>query len=96
MGYATTISSWGNSEAVRIPKDILRTLGLSAGDKVNVSINSHGAIDIAPEDTVHRRVKPLAGVTFASLFDGYDAPVLGQSSAWPDDDMVGAEMEAWR
>lgn len=54
-------------------------------------ISSNGLIDVVLEDDAHRRVKPLAGVNFASLFDGYDTPGLGQSSAWPDDDMVGAE-----
>ncbi len=32
------ISSWGNSQALRVPKDILKELDLSVGDKVNISV----------------------------------------------------------
>ena len=34
---ATTIARWGNSQAVRLPKDILARTGLHVGDKVSVS-----------------------------------------------------------
>ena len=31
-----TISNWGNSQGVRLPKDIIKTLRLAIGDKVNI------------------------------------------------------------
>ena len=34
---ATTIARWGNSQAVRLPKDILARTLLHVGDKVSVS-----------------------------------------------------------
>ncbi|PID47464.1 MAG: transcriptional regulator/antitoxin MazE [Proteobacteria bacterium] len=33
-----TISSWGNSLALRVPKDILNELDLSVGDRVKMSV----------------------------------------------------------
>jgi antitoxin MazE len=35
-----TISSWGNSQGLRFPKDIMRELHLSIGDKVKILIEN--------------------------------------------------------
>jgi antitoxin MazE len=35
-----TISNWGNSQGLRFPKDIMRELHLSIGDKVNIFIEN--------------------------------------------------------
>ena len=35
-----TISSWGNSQGLRFPKDIMKELHLSIGDKVKVLIEN--------------------------------------------------------
>lgn len=92
--HSTTISAWGNSDGIRIPKSILRAVGLRTGDQVNVRASRTGAIEISPVGKPHRHVKPLSGVSFDSLFEGYDGPI-GPFEAWPDDDFVGAEREAW-
>lgn len=94
---ATKIASWGNSDAVRIPRTILRRVGLASGDGVDVVVNERNNIEIIPRARAHRRVKPMRGVTFDSLFAGYDpsATRADLPSAWPDDDMIGAEFEAW-
>lgn len=36
-----TISTWGNSQGLRFPKDIMKQLSLSIGDKVNIFIENH-------------------------------------------------------
>jgi len=36
-----TISSWGNSQGLRFPKDIMKELSLSVGDKMKVFIENH-------------------------------------------------------
>ena len=36
-----TISQWGNSQGLRFPKDIMKELSLSIGDKVNILIENH-------------------------------------------------------
>ncbi len=35
-----TISSWGNSQGLRFPKDIMKELHLSIGDKVRILIEN--------------------------------------------------------
>jgi antitoxin MazE len=39
-----TISNWGNSQGLRFPKDIMRELHLSIGDKVNIFIENQKII----------------------------------------------------
>ncbi len=39
-----TISKWGNSQGLRFPKDIMKDLHLSIGDKVNIFIKDNKAI----------------------------------------------------
>lgn len=96
MSVATTVAPWGNSEAVRIPKSLLRSVGLSAGDKVTIGATERGSIEIVPTRRIHRRVQPKEGVTFATLFDGYEPTTAVDVPSWPSEDMAGAEAEAWR
>jgi antitoxin MazE len=45
----TTIQKWGNSYAVRLPKDSLRQLNLQAGRQVEIRKTAHGgALCIVP------------------------------------------------
>lgn len=44
-----TISKWGNSLGVRIPKDALEQANLGEGDVVDV-ISEHGCIALKPHD----------------------------------------------
>ena len=94
----TTIRTWGNSEAVRIPRAILRLAKLGGGDRVAVDVNERGNIEISPIGQRHRRVAPKRGVSFSSLFKGYEPPpnaTATAGNAWPNDDLVGAEWDAW-
>lgn len=43
----TNIRAWGNSQGLCIPRDMLNTLGMSARDKVEISIQD-GGIFIKP------------------------------------------------
>jgi len=36
-----TISSWGNSQGLRFPKDIMKELHLSIGDKMSILVKDH-------------------------------------------------------
>lgn len=40
----TQIKKWGNSNAVRIPKDLLDTLGLKENDKIEIRIEDNKLI----------------------------------------------------
>ncbi len=39
-----TISNWGNSQGIRLPKDIIKNLSLAIGDKVNILIENQKII----------------------------------------------------
>ena len=36
----TTLSNWGNSQGLRFPKDIIKELSLSAGDKLKIFVEN--------------------------------------------------------
>jgi len=40
----TTISKWGNSQALRVPKSIMEELNLSIGDEVKIEIDNNKII----------------------------------------------------
>lgn len=92
---STAIASWGNSDAIRIPRDLLQRLGLKRGDRVRLEVNGRGNLEVVPESRAHRRVNNVPQVSFASAFAGYDGGRLDGSDAWPTDALVGAEKDAW-
>jgi len=40
------IAKWGNSLALRLPADYVRTIGIKEGDRVEVSLSVDGSINI--------------------------------------------------
>jgi len=91
---STTIAPWGNSEAIRLPKEQLRLVGLERGDEVDLLVNERGHLEIVPKKTFRcgrRRRK----VTFDELFKDYGGARLESESPWEDDTLVGAEKDAW-
>lgn len=60
-GQTLTISKWGNSLAIRIPKETLDTLNLENQDKVNLNVDK-GKIILTPK-------KPKSSLE--KLFEGY-------------------------
>ena len=47
MSYESLISKWGNSQGVRIPKEIVQSLGLVSGDKVKIFLKD-GKVILEP------------------------------------------------
>ncbi len=88
------LAKWGNSAAVRIPKQILERLNIAIGDALDLSTGEDGCIYIMPLKGEHRKIKAAKGVTAKGLFAGYHASEPIQ--AWSDEDMLGAERDAWR
>jgi antitoxin MazE len=43
------VSRWGNSLAVRLPAESMKTIGVSEGDKLVVEISPDGRLILAPE-----------------------------------------------
>lgn len=92
---STTIATWGNSDAVRIPRDVMVGSGLKTGDRVDVTIADRGVVVIRLAGTPHRHVAPAEGVSFESLFSGYAGERATSTDPLPEDDLVGAERDAW-
>lgn len=90
----TTVARWGNSEALRIPKEQLRLAGLERGDEVELLVNERGHLEIVPKQTF-RSGRRRRAVTFDELFKGYSGGRQNAPSPWMDDDLVGAEKDAW-
>jgi antitoxin MazE len=42
------IAKWGNSLAIRIPNDVVRTIGFKEGDLVEGSLTADGGLSIRP------------------------------------------------
>lgn len=89
----TDLAKWGNSAAVRIPKKVLDALDLTIGDALDLTAED-GCICIMPIKNEHRKVKPARGISYSSLFSGYEAEYT--AAAWPNEDLIGAEERAWR
>ncbi len=94
---SAAVATQGSSDAIRIPHDLLRKVGLKTGDWVTVDVNARGNLENAPEPLSHRRCMPAAGVAFDSLFKGYRGGRFDNTGSWEgDDSLVGAEREAWQ
>lgn len=88
------VSSWGNSQGVRIPKSVLAEARISVGDSIEIVVTDEGFIQISK---AHRHVPADRSVTLSSLVgEGPEAVPVDDGKAWPTDDLVGAEREAWQ
>ena len=57
------IAKWGNSLAVRIPKDVVEALGLKEGDEVELKAGSAGVLQLSRDERRERaleRIRELA------------------------------------
>jgi len=50
-----TISTWGNSQGLRFPKDIMNQLSLSIGDKVKIFIENHKIV-VEPIKPIRKKI----------------------------------------
>ena len=92
----TAIAQWGNSSAVRIPSAVLGESRFKMGDLIDVVVNARGNIELVEPEAGHRKLKAPGRTTSAELFARFPADAVPESgSAWPSDDMVGAEWESW-
>jgi antitoxin MazE len=72
------VSAWGNSLAVRIPKDITRSLGLHDGASVDLHLEE-GTIVMVPASRRHKLSELVAAITPESLHEPVDwGPSVGR------------------
>lgn len=88
----TRIARWGNSLAVRLPAEVVRELGLSEGQTVDLKPNRPN-LEIAPRQTGRRYVNGIPVYTLEELVADMDR--LGPDAVpplldWGPD--VGAEI----
>lgn len=81
----THLSQWGNSEATRIPKRVIRQLGLKVNQILKVEIKN-GSIVLTPEKKEPRTMKEL----FANWHGKYQMP--DDLQAWRKEKPQGEEM----
>jgi antitoxin MazE len=48
MSITLQVARWGNSLAMRLPSDLVRRLGLRAGDTLEARLTTDGALSISP------------------------------------------------
>jgi antitoxin component of MazEF toxin-antitoxin module len=79
LGRTVAIGSWGNSKGIRIPSDILKSLGLDIGDSVYLNAED-GKITIskthAPKKgTLEYLFKDYKGDSFKTNLNDLGAPI---------------------
>lgn len=76
MGMHTTLQRWGNSQGVRIPKDIVKSLGMRIGSELTIELSSdHSQITIRPAKDVRpvrgrHRIENLVASSSPDAFEG--------------------------
>jgi antitoxin MazE len=59
MEVAVQVSKWGNSLAVRLPKDVVERLGLKEGDELDVAIEGRYGASLRKRMSREEAVKAL-------------------------------------
>lgn len=77
----TKIAKWGNSKAIRIPKEILEEINLKNGDDVTIDIED-GCIIISPKKQINK-------IDLDALFKTYEGD---DSKEFWTDNSVGKEV----
>ncbi|WP_144461617.1 AbrB/MazE/SpoVT family DNA-binding domain-containing protein [Siminovitchia fortis] len=49
MAIPTTVQKWGNSLAVRIPKDVAERINIHQGSEMEISVTGKGVIMLVPK-----------------------------------------------
>jgi bifunctional DNA-binding transcriptional regulator/antitoxin component of YhaV-PrlF toxin-antitoxin module len=67
----TSTSRLSSKNQLTVPVDILRRVGLEAGDEVEFVVNDAGFIEVLRAPNVNRDLLKLAG-KYGELFEGFD------------------------
>ena len=73
----TEIARWGNSLAVRLPKQVLEQAGLGEGVAVELVVES-GAVVLRPTKPRYNIDQLLAGITPENLPESFDDAPVGR------------------
>lgn len=67
----STLTKWGNSQGIILPKSVCEDLRLKPGDKLNLQVVD-GEL----------RARPVGAHTIHTLLEGYDGPVPDRVDYW--------------
>ncbi len=67
----STLTKWGNSQGIVLPKSVCEDLRLKPGDKLNLQVVD-GEL----------RARPVGAYTIRTLLEGYDGPVPDRVDYW--------------
>lgn len=82
MQATATVAKWGNSEGVRIPREMREATGINEGVTVSLEVRD-GAIVMRPVSTSERRIGRYVLPDLQALFADYRGPQ-------PDEDGLAA------
>lgn len=91
MSVATTgtLAKWGNSQGVRIPKDICELLGVQVGSAVSIEADQARSEVILVFEKPGSRYQRNRRVSMEELCAGWSGEKVGEEWGGPD---VGAEV----
>ncbi|KAA8817370.1 AbrB/MazE/SpoVT family DNA-binding domain-containing protein [Bifidobacterium callitrichos] len=73
MLATATVTKWGNSEGIRIPREVRELAGIHEGSSVTMEVKD-GAIVIRPVSTPTRRMGRYVLPDLDALFSDYQGP----------------------
>ena len=59
----TTISKWGNSLAVRIPRDVAKAAGWNEGDRLALDLSKDGSLALRPCTKTYKLAELVSRIT---------------------------------
>ena len=83
----STLTNWGNSQGILIPKRICEDAGLRIGDSVIIDVKDGDILMKRPDKPRYQRRRK---VTIEELFEGYDGDYHPEETDWGTP--VGKEM----
>ncbi len=88
MGTAATLSKWGNSQGIRIPKDLCDLLGVNVGAVADIEANQARSSLVITFEQPRRKYRRNRRVSMEELCAGWEGGKIGEEWGGPD---VGAE-----
>ncbi len=86
---SATLAKWGNSQGIRIPRDLCDMLGLQIGSVANISVNQARNEVVLAFDRPKQKYQRNRKVSMEELCSNWDGKKAGEEWGGPD---VGAEV----
>ncbi|EGY35197.1 hypothetical protein SC1083_0200 [Aggregatibacter actinomycetemcomitans serotype e str. SC1083] len=82
MNTRLEIKQWGNSKAIRLPKDFIHTLNLDTGDFLELNqVDNKFILTVIPKNSPKKRLtldEHLQNENYQVLNDWDDFPIVGE------------------